>query len=708
MTLLRIGGGRGRDRRAERGQGPVAKTADSGDSASRHDVGVDPVSACPDAGDLRVEEPGGPDPETTEPALSLLPRVSVRLTAVSVVLARVLVMVAARLGHQVWTTGGRTCRTCWLACVRARSTTAPVVRATAEWTGRCARSAAVAGGSRLRSAAIRRRLRWPRLSRVRWRAILAAVGALVTWMVVGVTLFICYLHVSRTSAVTSDGASNALQAWDMLHHNPLLRGWELSDVSFYTTELPEYALIEAVRGLSVDVVHVASAMTYTLLVLLAALIAKGGATGRQALVRCLIAGGVMLAPQAGAAVSVLLGSPDHTGSAVPVLLAFLLVDRASRRWYMPIAVTVVLGVGLVADQIIVYTGVVPLVAVSLAQAYQRRFADGARWRSLGYEISLAAGAIGAVPAAAMVLGQINARGGFRVWPAPSLLAASGDLPNNLALTGHGLLTLFGADFFGQLVGSSAVLAGVHLIGLGLAGWATATALRRWRRNDMVVRVLAVAVVVTLAAYMLSTRVQDLRSTRDIAAVLPFGAALAGRVLEGRLSRAGMRPALVLVLAIYVISLGQAVTTPPAVQPDARLATWLAARHLDYGLVGYWQANVTTLGTGGRIRLLSMLAQGTTINAGSWEVKTSWYNAARHDANFIVLVSAPANFQHYPSMAAVRALFGQPLRIYYVDEFTIMVWNKNLLVYLSPGRPPLPPQVPAVRRTSEPIPVPGGS
>jgi hypothetical protein len=63
-----------------------------------------------------------------------------------------------------------------------------------------------------------------------------------------ILLLLCYLRVSGTQAVTSDGASQALQAWDMLHGNWLLRGWTLTDVSFYTTELPEYALVEVFRG----------------------------------------------------------------------------------------------------------------------------------------------------------------------------------------------------------------------------------------------------------------------------------------------------------------------------------------------------------------------------------------------------------------------------------------------------------------------------
>ena len=95
------------------------------------------------------------------------------------------------------------------------------------------------------------------------------------------TLFLCYLHVAR-APVNSDGASNALQAWDMLHGNLLLHGWQLSDVSFYTTELPQYMLVEQLRGLGPDMVHVAAAMTYTLLILLAALLAKGTA-GREAI-----------------------------------------------------------------------------------------------------------------------------------------------------------------------------------------------------------------------------------------------------------------------------------------------------------------------------------------------------------------------------------------------------------------------------------------
>src|ERR1039457_6786881 len=106
----------------------------------------------------------------------------------------------------------------------------------------------------------------------RWVAALA-------WMVAGLILFVCYLRLSRTDVVNSDGAGNALQAWAMLHGNLLRHGWKLSDASFYTTELPEYLLVELVHGVNAGLVHVAAALTYTVLVLLAALLAKGKAAG---------------------------------------------------------------------------------------------------------------------------------------------------------------------------------------------------------------------------------------------------------------------------------------------------------------------------------------------------------------------------------------------------------------------------------------------
>src|SRR6266702_8742287 len=153
---------------------------------------------------------------------------------------------------------------------------------------------------------------------------LAAVAVVLAVAV----LFLAYLRVSRTYPENSDESNDLLMAWDMLHGNVLLHGWYLSDVSFITTELPQYALLERLFGLHADTAHIAAAMTYTLVVLLAVLLARGRVSRREAGPRMLLTAGLMFAPQLGVGVFVLLLSLGHIGTAVPLLLTWLVIDGA--------------------------------------------------------------------------------------------------------------------------------------------------------------------------------------------------------------------------------------------------------------------------------------------------------------------------------------------------------------------------------------------
>jgi hypothetical protein len=537
---------------------------------------------------------------------------------------------------------------------------------------------------------------------------LRAIRLCAIWSIAAGTLFLCYLHVATSAVVTSDGASNALQAWDMLHGNVLLHGWQLSDVSFYTTELPQYLLLERFIGLGPDVVHVAAAMTYTLLMLLAVLLAKAKTSGREAIAACLLAAGIMAAPQVGNGVYVLLGSPDHVGSTVPVLVTFLLLDRAPRRWYTVAAAGFILGLALIADGIALYTGVLPVVIVCGARIYQELTTGrprAGRWRTAAFDLALAAAAIGAAWLSGLALAAVRSGGGFTVWPVPAALAAPADVPHDLVTTGRGLLLLFGANFFSHNAGFVAFLAAAHLIGLGLAAWAIFAVIRRFGSADLAVQLLATGAVVVLAAFAFGTRADDLLSARDITAVLPFGAALAGRLLAPRLARAKLLPAMGLLLACYLVSLGRIVALPAAPGADAPLATWLAEHHLTYGLAGYWNASVTTLDTGGQVVLRSVLADDGHIAGDYWEVKSGWYDPKRSEANFIVLVPGPPGFKRYPTVGSVRATFGQPRQIYFLGEYTIVLYDKNLLADLVPGAP-LPPRTPQNGPPAIPLPGPG--
>ena len=153
------------------------------------------------------------------------------------------------------------------------------------------------------------------------------LAVLAAYLLAGAALFTVYLRLSETYPLNSDSANILLMGRDLLHGHLLLHGWYMSDVSFYPTELPQYALLESFLGLHMQTAHVAAAMTYTLTFLLAVLLARSGSTGRAAMIRTLIAAGIMLAPQFGLGVFALDLSVGHIGTAVPLLLTWLLLDR---------------------------------------------------------------------------------------------------------------------------------------------------------------------------------------------------------------------------------------------------------------------------------------------------------------------------------------------------------------------------------------------
>jgi hypothetical protein len=521
----------------------------------------------------------------------------------------------------------------------------------------------------------------------RWALVAAVAFA-------GVVLFAAYLQTSRTQPVNSDGASQALQAWDMLHGNLLLHGWWLSDVPFYTTELPEYMLVEAIHGLNADALHVGAALTYTLLVLMAALLARGEATGGPAVTRMLLAAGIVLAPQLGSGTYVLLLNPDHVGSSVVMMAILLLLDRAGRRWWVPIVVGVLLAWVLVADSVVLYTGIIPLLVVCGVRVYQELVARRQPYTVVRFELALAAAAAASVLVAMIATAVIHAHGGYYAWPAVPGVVPLAKVPSNLRIGLEGIALLFGCDLTGMKLGLSAGFALLHLVGLALAGWAVGLGVRRFfRETSLVTRVLTVAVLINLAGYLVSTTVLTPVNAREIAAVLPFSAVLAGRLLADRLTAARLAPVLVAVLLGYGLALAHDAAQPSVPADDSQLTSWLAHHHFRYGLAGYWRASVVSLTSGGHVQVRPVCYGHQGFTTDRWESQSSWYDTGLHDANFLVMNPhggygglhslSDGGWKNCfpPRYSQVVAAFGKPAHVYRVGPDKVLVWDKNLLAQL---------------------------
>jgi hypothetical protein len=536
-----------------------------------------------------------------------------------------------------------------------------------------------------------------------WRAARLRLLWTAALAIAGIVLFWCYLLESRTQAGNADAAGMVLQGREMLHGNPLLRGWFLSDVSFYTFEVPLDGVVAAVRGYNADAIHAGAALVYTLLVLSAALLAKSSARGREGVVRAALAAGILLAPGLTPGAHILLLAPDHTGIGVPVLLTLLFVDRAPQRWWAPVAACVLLTWAQVDDPIATFACAAPLAlvcGVRAAVALLSRLTAGRRpgrpkpalpW----YEAALAVAAAASYGLTHLVLSVIKSAGGFYVHGVigGTGLAPLSAIPRQLQWTGQNLLYLFGANWWG-VPRQEAAFGYLHLVGVALA--LCGLLLGIWglfARADRVTQTLAIGILVMLVAGAFGTHMAPIQGAHEIAIVLPLSAVLAGRLIGPWL--AAKRPvtmtprvariAAASVLAVaglgYIWALEYDASRPAAPAETQTLADWLVAHHLTSGLAGYWQANITELATGGQVSV-APLANGGTYGY-PWESKDEWYNPAQSSANFVVSVSEPASSAAYSRPSVVRRRYGRPVRTYHFQQYTITVYNYNLLFRVRP-------------------------
>jgi hypothetical protein len=519
------------------------------------------------------------------------------------------------------------------------------------------------------------------------------LAVIAAYLLAGLLLFLVYLRLSQTYQLNSDSANILLMGWDLLHGNPLLHGWYMSDVSFYPTELPQYALLESFLGPHFATAHVAAAMTYTLVFLLAVALARSGSTGRAAWIRTLIAAGILLAPQFGLGVFSLDLSVGHIGTAVPLLLTWLFLDKIPPRPYVPVVVALLLAWVLVADPIVYVVGIGPLGAVAAARVIRSLVTGGGGWMqriaAAWYDLSLGLAAVAAVVIAWVINNVLGDLGGYVVNRLPFYLTPWSELRQNVQALWK-VLEVYGANVNG-VSGVWLALAALHLASVLVVIWALTRVAWRFFDVSLVDQVLAVAIVLNVALFVLTNA--SVEASHEVAVIAPFGAALAARVLvrprsatavgqaPGRVAVAAWAAGIV-VLAGYAAGLGYEITRPSVPPANTTLASWLVAHDLHYGISGYWSSSSVTVNSGNRVQVRAL--EKVTMQRDLWMSNGDWYNAKLHYANFVVLDNAPGFMNYWEPRALVEKYFGAPVRIYHDGRYTIMIYDRNLLRDIPPG------------------------
>lgn len=490
-----------------------------------------------------------------------------------------------------------------------------------------------------------------------------------TWIAGCVALFACYLRISFTGHVTSDGANNALQAWDMLHGHLLLHGWIIGDATYYTLDLPVLAVTEIFFGLHPLTSHIASALIYLIVTVSAVAVALTDSRGLARVARCGVVVAVLTAMfHVESNAPYLLGAPDHTGTSAFLLLSFLLIDRASPRPFTPPLLCTILCAGQIGDATTRYVAVP---AVILVCGYRAVAARTVRTGDAASALAAAA----SVPLASAVRAMMLHFGAYQMVAPKTAISPPGQWPHNAALAWHAIRVLFGAvagSGSSSLARDAGYILGLACVLAAAAGFARVVV--TWRTASRAEQLLCAAIVINISAYVIST-LPMLSNPYEIVAVLPCGAVLAARAcVPGHIGRTrwdGLATGLIAIGAL--LPLTAAAAQPAAVVPTAPLSAWLKAHGLTYGLAGYWNSSVITLDLGNGVQVRAVVIDGRQVIRYDWETNTLWFDASRHDATFVITDLAGNGLS--PS---AEGYFGKPVKIEHVAHWAILIYQKNLL------------------------------
>ncbi|HYB47110.1 MAG TPA: hypothetical protein VED20_07085 [Streptosporangiaceae bacterium] len=501
------------------------------------------------------------------------------------------------------------------------------------------------------------------------------------WIGCGIALFAFLLRISLSFGMNSDGANNALQGWDMLHGHLLLRGWIIGDATYYTLELPLYAVTEALLGLSPLTCHVVSALTYLIVVACAAALAMADSKGPSRAARCAAVIAVLASPLlTRTGVQILLGVPDHAGTSAIMMVSFLLVDRAPGRRFTPPLLCAILCAGQIGDTTVRYVAVP---AILLVCAY--RIVAVRKVRTTDAAILLAAAA--SLPLARLIRAAMKHFGAFAMVPPSTRKSPAGLWPHNVVVALTNIRTMFGV-----VPGPHAVLgvagAAFGLICLLAALYGFGRVIWTWRTASRSEQLLCVAIVVFIAVYVVST-LPKLYATFEIISILPFGAVLAARAcLPARIGGAWRGRVTLAAAALAALLPLAAAATPAPVTPTAvPVAAWLEAHGLTYGIAGYWDASavavqsadrvqVRAVQSADRVQFRAVVQPNGKITPYAWETKPSWYDPSLHDATFVI--GYPSGAGGNITLAMAERNFGRPAAVYQVAGRVIMVYKTNLL------------------------------
>lgn len=495
-------------------------------------------------------------------------------------------------------------------------------------------------------------------------------------LLIGLHCVYIYLTFLRVP-LNSDHANQVLQAADILSGNILLKGWNLTGVSFYLSELPFYVFGTAIAGID----------TYAYLI------------AASSMVICLSALGYKLAFQSHLTAPfpkallylALTGFPTltwlgylrgHCAIFIYFCLLLLILEHIMTAERVPVSSWLLFGLltacGCMSDMQLLIIAVVPVLLFCSLNLLKNEPKFDVKRSSCLAGIALTGTALGVVlDALLMKLGGINKNSFLDTRKFVNMDA----LGKKFLLLGKGILNVFRADLpagtWSLRVTLSLAAAAVIIL---IALICLISVLHRFLKKgkgDPVSIICALSITVMCLVCFFTDIYTAPDSARYISWLPIAAAVLICRSLESTRPAFRLLPCAIAFLAaglLFFIPL----ITERVETPQDRLAAFLKENDLTGGYADFWNASHTTVASKDQVKIrairgqVPVLGEPDHMEMQNWFCKTEWYRTNPH--NFIVFDGS--GYLHV-SEDVVTALLGEPARILETGEYRVYVYDRDL-------------------------------
>ncbi len=532
-----------------------------------------------------------------------------------------------------------------------------------------------------------------------WTLHIALCISLLILLLHSVYIFFTYLKVP----MNSDFANQILEAGDILKGNILLKGWNLTGVSFYFSELPFYVLGTAVAGVDTYAYIIAASVMVVCVNLLGFLLAFRN-HGKNPIPKALF----YLA---------LIGFPTetwlgflrgHCGIFIYLCLMLLVLRRITEEKVVPVVSWILIGVlaafGCMSDMQILIIGIIPILlfcVINLLRNDPHFDPKHTAWLAGILICGIVLGIV--MDALLMKLGGINKNSFLDT----RRFVDMDRLGEKFLLLGKGILNVFRIDLPAAEWAARDIisLCCVSIIILTALFFLCSSLLRYLRHGtgDPVSAVISLSLTVMFIICFFTDVYIDEDGARYIS-YFPFAAC----ILICRGLEASDLPVPAHRQDSALFGSGHPRTVPPAEDrifnplscillffaagilffrmpaaerrqtPQDRLAIFLSENGLTDGYADFWNASHTTASSGNRVRVRAIrgrvpeLGKPDHLEMHNWFCKSDWYLSGPHD--FIVFDGS--GYLHV-SEDVVTKLLGDPDRILETDGYRVYVYDRDL-------------------------------